>query len=142
MDVTEIPFNRLVGIKKTKGDNSFLLQLDDLPAYQNHLKTVHAAAQLALAEATSAEYLLRVYKEVGNDVLAVVRKVQAKFRKPVQGSVYARAHITPEEMTRFTKLLATKGMGLITVSVDIADSGGTVVMKSQIDWFIKRPKPA
>lgn len=141
MDITEIPFNRLVGIKKTRGDNPFLLQLDDLPEYQNHLRTVHAAAQLALAEATSAEYLLRVFKEVGNDVLAVVRKVQAKFSKPVQGTIYSRANISPEEMKRFLETLKSKGRALIAVSVDIVDGQGAVVTKSLIEWFMKRPKP-
>jgi acyl-coenzyme A thioesterase PaaI-like protein len=142
MDITEIPFNRLIGIRKTNGDGSTLLELDDSPDYQNHLKTVHAAAQLALAEASSAEYLLRIFKEAGSDVVAVVRKVQAKFKKPVKGKVYSRAHISPEEIKRFSDLLSFKGKALITVTVDIVDSEDAVVMRSLIEWFIQKPKPA
>src|SRR5579859_4050175 len=122
MDITEIPFNRLIGIRKTNGDGATLLELDDLPTYQNHLKTVHAAAQLALAEASSAEYLLRIFKEADSDVVAVVRKVQAKFKKPVKGKVYSRAVASPEEITRFSESLDSKGKALITVAVDIVVS--------------------
>jgi acyl-coenzyme A thioesterase PaaI-like protein len=140
MDITEIPFNRLIGIRKTNGDSSTLLELSDSPEYQNHLQTVHAAAQLALAEASSAEYLLRIFKEAGNDVVAVVRKVQAKFKKPVKGKVYSRAVASPEEIKRFTDLLSLKGKALITVTVDIVDAEGAVAMRSLIEWFIKRAK--
>ena len=50
--VTELPFNRFLGIE-VAADPSQLLRLPAGGQYLNHLSTVHASAQLALAEASS-----------------------------------------------------------------------------------------
>jgi hypothetical protein len=57
--VTELPFNNLLRIHPA-GDAAHLLQLPSGDEYLNHLGTVHAAAQLALAEASSGEFLLSI----------------------------------------------------------------------------------
>lgn len=74
MDVTQIPFNHFLGIQQAAQDSGCLLELGDSPSYTNHLGTVHASVQLALAEASSGEFLLRTLPEFGNQVLAVVRR--------------------------------------------------------------------
>lgn len=56
MKVTELPYNKFIGIKKAR-DSGYLLKLDESPDYLNHLGNVHAGAQLSLAEAASGEYL-------------------------------------------------------------------------------------
>jgi hypothetical protein len=53
MDVAQLPFNRLVGLESAAGDSGFLVCLPDGPQYANHLGTVHASAQIAVAEAGS-----------------------------------------------------------------------------------------
>src|SRR5438876_10855694 len=118
MDITAIPFNQLMGIKRAERDPPYLLELDDLLSYTNHLGTVHAGAQLALAEASSAEYLLRTFKDAGPDLVAVVRTVQAKFKKPLKGRAYSRARIVNGDVAKVTETLKAKGMGIIRVSVD------------------------
>jgi hypothetical protein len=55
--VTELPFNNFLGIHPAN-ETAHLLQLPSDNQYLNHLGTVHAAAQLALAEASSGEFLL------------------------------------------------------------------------------------
>jgi hypothetical protein len=141
MNICEIPFNHFLGIRKAEGDGGYLLEMDDLPAYRNHLNTVHASAQLALAEASSAEYLLRTFKGVDDHVLVVVRKVQAKFKKLVKGTLRSRAHTSPDEIRSFSERLDSKGMATIAVSVDIVDGEGVVAMSALIGWFIQRRKP-
>lgn len=59
VNITEIPFNQFLGIKKASRDSGFVLELGSSPCFQNHLGTVHAGIQLALAEASSGECLLR-----------------------------------------------------------------------------------
>src|SRR6266404_7227589 len=98
MDITAIPFNQLVGIRRAERDPPYLLELSEQPANANHLGTVHACAQLTLAEASSGEFLLRAFKDEGGDTMAVVRSVQAKFRKPLQGRAYSKARIADDEM--------------------------------------------
>jgi hypothetical protein len=76
--VTEVPFNNLLRIHPAS-DAAHLLQLPSGDEYLNHLGTVHAAAQLALAEASSGEFLLRHFGSA-EDLVPVVRRVEAKFR--------------------------------------------------------------
>jgi hypothetical protein len=56
MNVIDIPFNRFVGIREAQGDAPRLLELGESPDYLNHLGTVHAGAQLTLAEAGRATF--------------------------------------------------------------------------------------
>ncbi len=141
MDITAIPFNQFLGIKKTERDPPYLLELDDLPSYLNHVGTVHAAAQLALAEAGGAECLLRAFQDPAHDAIAVVRTVQAKFKKPLQGRAFAKAWVAHEELQRFLTAFNSKGRGLIGVSVEIANAEDVVAMSATIEWFIQRHTP-
>src|SRR5260370_42466796 len=52
VSVTELPFNSFLGIQIST-EPSQLLRLPSGERYLNHLCTVHASAQLALAEASS-----------------------------------------------------------------------------------------
>ena len=49
MDVTRLPFNRLIGLEAADIDSGFLVTLPEGDQYTNHLGTVHAAALLAVA---------------------------------------------------------------------------------------------
>jgi len=53
--VTELPFNNFLGIRPAR-ETAHLLQLPSGSQYLNHLGTVHAAAQLALAELQAASF--------------------------------------------------------------------------------------
>ncbi len=79
ISVTDLPFNSFLGIEK--GNDITLLRLPSGKQYLNHLGTVHAAAQLALAEASSGEFLLRHFDSTDH-IIPVVRHLEAKFRKP------------------------------------------------------------
>src|SRR5260370_34633688 len=119
-----------MGIRKSQGDGSQLLEMDDLPVYRNHLGTVHAGAQMALAEAASAEYLMRTFGGADAGVLAVVRRVQAKFKNLVNGKVFAKVDCPPQELAKFSAALDAKGKAFVSVTVGISDSAGVVAMTS------------
>src|SRR5262245_60721358 len=91
MDITQIPFNKFIGITRQEGEPGFLLQLGDSPNYENHLGTIHASVQLALAEAASGEYLMQKFPGLGKGVLPVVRRLEAKFRNALKGKIMAKA---------------------------------------------------
>src|SRR5437762_13509668 len=97
--VTELPFNRFLGIE-TASDPAQLLRLPAGAQYLNHLGTVHASAQLALAEASSGEFLLRHFGST-DGIVPVVRRLEAKFRKPANGAVTSIASATPESLAKF-----------------------------------------
>jgi hypothetical protein len=142
MDITELPFNKFVGIARAEGESGFLLQLGDSTDYENHVGTVHASAQLALAEATSGEYLMRRFPELERGVLAVVRRVEAKFRNPVKGKVMSRARIPNEEADKFADLLQSKGRAMIGVEVEVVGADGVVGLIATVEWFVQRQKTA
>ena len=136
MDVTRIPFNALVGIERAEVDGA-LLQLPSDPRYLNHLGTVHASALLALAEASSGEFLLRHLNSL-DGIAPVVRRVEAKFRKPAKDLVVSNASVAPDALTRLDAELATKGRSLVSISVELYDQFGLHVLSAKIDWFIQR----
>src|SRR6187551_3099862 len=89
--VTDLPFNELVGLQQ--GGDSSLLTLPAGEKYLNHLGTVHAGALLTLAEAASGGFLLRHFGPT-EGVVPVVRRIEAKFRKPARGAITSSASVS------------------------------------------------
>src|SRR5687768_2271732 len=92
MDVTALPFNRFLGLEPAPAASGFLVTLPGDPRYTNHLGTVHASALLAVAEAASGAFLAEHIGET-EGVLAVVRRLESKFRKPAHGRVSGRSTV-------------------------------------------------
>jgi acyl-coenzyme A thioesterase PaaI-like protein len=137
--VTELPFNRLVGIEPS-ADPAQLLRLPPGEQYLNHLGTIHASALLALAEASSGEFLLRHFGK-SEGVIPVVRRMEAKFRKPASGAVTSSASVAPGALTQFDADLAAKGRALIEVTVELHDESGKHALSAAVEWFVQRAKP-
>ena len=137
MDVTQLPFNRLVGLERGADDSEFLICLPDNPEYTNHLGTVHASALLAVAEAGSGAFLVRQFGS-GAKVVPVVRRLEAKFRKPARGRVSARCTVRAKEVERWSAELAARGRVLAPVSVEVVDAAAVVVLSAVVEWFIAR----
>jgi len=104
--VTELPFNSFLGLQKA-AEPSQLLRLPPGGQYLNHLGTVHASAQLALAEASSGEFLLHRLASV-EGIVAVVRRLEAKFRKPASGAVTFVANAPQEKLDQSLRTLQTR----------------------------------
>lgn len=137
MDVTRLPFNRLIGLEKADRNSGFLVSLPDDPQYTNHLGTVHGSALLAVAEAGSGAFLAQQFgHEAG--LVPVVRRLEAKFRKPAMGQVSARCNVNPDEIDRWSGELSSRSRILVSVPVEVADASGTVVMSATVEWLIAR----
>ncbi len=134
--VTELPFNRHVGIQKSSTDEG-LLELPQGEQFLNHLGTVHAGAQLALAEACSGEFLLKAL--AGQTLLIpVVRRVEAKFKKPANGKITAKVSDTQSDIRNAIAELNVKGRCLLTIHVDLYDQSGQHTLASSFSWFIAK----
>lgn len=138
--VIELPFNRFLGLQPAAAPP----QLLELPAgaqYLNHLGTVHASAQLALAEAYSGEFLLRV---LGPEAAAVpvVRRFEAKFRKPANGSITSTISTPSETPDAVRADLASKGRAMVSIAVDLHDASGAHTLSAAVEWFIARAPAA
>ena len=134
--VTELPFNRFLGIE-TASSPAQLLRLPAGAQYLNHLGTVHASAQLALAEASSGEFLLRHFGSSGG-VVPVVRRFESKFRKPANGAVTSTVSVPTEALEQLGTDLATKGRAIVSVAVELHDESGAHTLSATVEWFITR----
>ena len=135
MDVTQLPFNALIGVGRGAAG---ALALPSDPKYGNHLGTVHAGALLTLAEAASGDFLLREFGDLGFPVVPVVRRMEAKFRKPAQGAIHAVATLAPEAKAEFRAALTGKGRALLAVAVEVHDESGTHALSATVEWFVAK----
>jgi acyl-coenzyme A thioesterase PaaI-like protein len=138
MDITTVPFNQLIGLRRSQNAEAALLQLEPSTDHLNHLGTVHASAQFALAEACSGEYLLRAFAGREGDYAPVVRRAETKFRKPATGRLSARATVASDELQKFAMDLDSKKRALISVTVEVFDENNIVTMSAGFEWFIQR----
>lgn len=134
--ITELPFNAFVGIQSAAG-TSELLRLPADTRYLNHVGTVHASAQLALAEASSGEFLLR-HLSSADGIVPVVRRLHAKFRQPASGAVVSTASVAPEALDQLTADIARKGRAPVTISVELHDESRAHTLSAEVEWFIQR----
>jgi acyl-coenzyme A thioesterase PaaI-like protein len=137
MDVSQLPFHQLIGLELANPDSGFLVCLPDNRQYTNHLGTVHGSALLAVAEAGSGAFLSQHFaNETG--VIPVVRKLEAKFRKPASGQVSARCEVASDELARWSTELASRGRVSASILVEVVDGTGAVVLSAIVEWFIVR----
>lgn len=137
MNTIEIPFNRFIGIKKPGNQDQFLLELPASENLNNHLGTVHASAQFALAEACSGEFLLKIFEKHANNIVPVVRKVETKFKNPANGKLTASASLLGNK-DEIIKKLEKKRRVIIPVDIKIMDKENKITMTAKIDWFIQK----
>jgi acyl-coenzyme A thioesterase PaaI-like protein len=133
--VIELPFNQHVGLQ-IADDPAKLLQLPAGPQYLNHLGTVHASAQLALAEASSGEFLLRAIGDL-TGIVPVVRRLESKFRKPANGRVTSTVALR-DGIESVKNELSIKGRAIVSVVVELHDESGAHTLSASVEWFITR----
>jgi acyl-coenzyme A thioesterase PaaI-like protein len=118
--------------------NGYILEMPESPIVLNHVGTVHASAQFALAEATGGEFLLRHLSDAHGEIFAVLRSSQVKFRKPARGTLRASARFVGGNADLVMTELATRGRTLVPVFVDVTDTSNVVTMTGQYDWLLQR----
>ena len=136
MKIKSIPFNQLIGL--TPAEPPRILTLDQSDRLTNHLGTVHASAQLALAEATSGQVLINRFGESTDETLVVVRRVEAKFRAPLLGRVVSRTSISDDALRVFSEKLNSRGRASVSIPVEVLDEHENVGLVATIEWFSQR----
>ena len=137
MEITELPFNSFIGIERSTKDG-FILALPDDKKYTNHLRTVHASALVALAEATSGECLVELSKRFFFDVIPLVRRLETKFRKPANGGIHSKYRIEDGKEEEFLNQLQNKGRSILPIQVEVYDESGTLSLNAVVDWFVSK----
>jgi acyl-coenzyme A thioesterase PaaI-like protein len=139
VNVLDLPFNTILLIKQSDAPDTILM-LEDHARYQNHLGTVHASAQYALAEASSGEILERTFGDWNGAYFPVVRRVEGKYKNPAKGRLFSTGFIEADKAMKAKKELSEKGRTLVDVTVKIVDEGKNITFESTFTWFIARDR--
>jgi acyl-coenzyme A thioesterase PaaI-like protein len=137
MEITDIPFNQFIKIEKPQGSGDSLLELETSASHLNHLGTVHACAQMTLAEAGSGEFLMQTLPVFKDRAFGVLRRVEAKYKNPMHGKIAVRAISTAADLHDLADLLSTKGRAIVPVAVEIVDADKAVGLQATFHWFIQ-----
>jgi acyl-CoA thioesterase FadM len=78
VDVTELPFNKLVGLKLNDGR----VVIDPHGHHANHVGTVHATAIYGAVEAASGQCLVQEFFDLAASGVVVLRTSTVKLRRP------------------------------------------------------------
>jgi acyl-coenzyme A thioesterase PaaI-like protein len=132
MEVTQIPFVKLLDIKDDK--KSFSLEYKE--NILNHVETIHASAQFALAETQSGVLLQEIFPHLEGKVIPLLRDATIKYKKPAQKKIYAFASVSDENLKKFQKLFEKKGRGSIEVDVVVKDIDNVVTAVASFVWFV------
>jgi len=125
----------LVGINKNN-KNPQILELSS--NNQNHIGTMHAAAQFLLAETASGVYLQEKFSELKDDVIPLLRESQIKYRKTAEGTITARAFAELETLERFKDQFLKRSRAIIGVNVKLYNKDEVVVAEALFTWFVQR----
>ncbi len=139
MNVLNLPFNKILLIKQSYEPDTILM-LEDGIKYQNHLGTVHASAQYALAEASSGEILERNFGDWNGAYFPVVRRVEVKYKTPAQGRLFSTGFIDETVATKAKEEISAKGRALVDVIVKIMDERKNITFEGTFTWFIAKNK--
>lgn len=134
--VTELPFNTFIGLERATAA-PYILSLPAGEQYLNHLGTVHASAQLSLAEATSGEFLLQHVGTTTN-LIPVVRRLESKFRKPASGALKSLVSTPQADIDKALTEINKRGRAMVSIAVELYDDSATMVMSAVVEWFIAR----
>ncbi len=144
MKATDLALSQLLGIAAAPAGADHLLEMPFTPRLHNHLGTMHAAAQFALAEAASAECLQRQFGDLAGQVFAVVRGVEVSYRRPATGDLLASGRPDEATLAGLREALARRGRASAVILIDLQDRAGTLTFHGKFDWFISQlpPPPA
>lgn len=135
---TALPLSRVLGLKEAPAGAPHLLELALGETTRNHLGTMHAAAQFALAEAASAAALQRDFPDWEHQVVAVVRGARLKYRRPGTGPLRAFAGMDADARARLVQDLGERTRAAATVGVELRGTDGAVAFAGEFDWFFSR----
>jgi acyl-coenzyme A thioesterase PaaI-like protein len=136
MTIAEIPFNHFLGLQREPEGGDFGVSLPADGRYHNHLGLVHAAAQLAVAEAASGDWMLRHFGDRAADFIAVVRRMETKFKQPARGKILGRATVDEAAREQLARDLATRRAVSFALRVDVFDEAGAHTLTGTVEWFV------
>lgn len=137
MNILSIPFHEFIAIKRSN-KKGYLFMLEERPELNNHLNTVHASAQLALAEASSGEFLLEQFNDIKNQVIPVIRRTEIKYRQPGKGTLYTKCEFVEGDSQEFLKQFKEKKRIILKVKVHVFNEFEKRTSTAIFEWLIAK----
>lgn len=137
MNILDIPFHKFLNFKKYSGDE-FIFIADEKPEYLNHLNNIHACVQLSLAEASSGEFLLDQFYELRKELIPVIRKTEAKYHRPANGTLFSKAAFDSASKEDVLKDLLQKNRAIVKVKTEVFDAHNNKSLTAIFEWFITK----
>jgi len=135
MYIEDIPFAKHTGIaRKEEGT----LKLKKSKLIENHVQSIHGAAQFTLAETQSGLYLRSLFPEYMGKVLPLLRSSSVKYKHPATTDIYAIAKVSDEAKEKFEAQFNKKGRAIISVNVELRDDEDIITMLGEFVWFIQK----
>ncbi len=125
----------LIGIKK---DLTTPLSLKLSENSQNHIGTMHAGAQFILAETASGVYLSRLFPELQDKIIPLLRNSCIKYKKTAIGTITTHPSLSDEKQERFINQFSKKSRGTIEVEVILKNEEEETVSIGSFIWFIQK----
>jgi len=137
MNILKIPFNKYLGIQNSN-KSGYLLMLPNKDEYHNHIDTIHASVQFALAEASSGEFLIDEFEAIDIEAIPVVRKSEISFCCPAEGELFSKATYLETNREEVEKYLDFHNRMIIKIKVELFNASDEKVMESTFDWFLTK----
>lgn len=135
MEITQVPFARTIGLNKSESGG---LELCFDKSLHNHVQTVAASAQYSLAELASADHLQKLFPDLVNKAVPLLRDSRLKFKKPAQSRLAAFPAVSGNAVAKFAEQFNNKGRALITIDVAVRDVEGAVTSSGSFVWYVKK----
>ena len=121
-------------------DGLYRCRLPLTPANINHLGTVHAALQWAMAEVLGGLAILSIFPPARFDTLyAAVTWAEIDFLKPARGALVAESQMSVDEQHRVRVAVDGGGESRFELDVEVRLEDGTGVAHLRAEYIV-RPK--
>jgi len=131
-----VPFTgtaRLSFEKMTKEE--VMISIRNRRKVRNHIKQIHAAAMILLAETASG---MVVGMNIPDDKIPLIKSMDTKFIKRSTGAMHAVANLNPEQILQ----IQTQEKGETLVPVQVFDETGVepIIIEAIWAWIPKKKK--
>lgn len=130
MKITDLPFNRFIGIEK--GDERIDLKKHD--RLLNHVGTLHAAALYGLAEAATGDWIIEHLMSYYPEALALAREGNIKYKRPAVDDCHAVVDVDQVAVDKCLSMLKRRNHATLIIPAQIF-SGDTLVATAEFKWW-------
>lgn len=135
MRITDLPFNAHIGPRLSERDG-VLLELPATERNGNYLGSVHASAQMALAEASSGQLLLHTLQG-SSQIMPLVRRFVGRFREPAHGTLFASARFAQSDATKIQTQRVSKGRAMVEIALEVHAEDSTHTFSATVEWYLQ-----